>query len=133
VQTHPFPSGENLENAPTAELVERALRETGDLVRAEASLATAELKEEATIALFAVGMSTAAVALLAIGVACGVAAVLLAIGANVEATLFGTAGILAALSATVALVSKHMAPKRILERTRGRVSAEIREIRDRAT
>lgn len=120
-------------DAPTAELIQLALRQTGDLVRAEASLATAELKADTFGAIVATVNMVAAVVLLALAAALGAVAALLALGASVPAALFTTAGILVVFGVVAGLVGIRLAPRQILEHSRERVGAEIREIEDHAS
>jgi len=122
-----------LVDAPTAELIQLALRQTGDLVRAEASLATAELKADAFGAIVATVNMVAAVVLLALAAALGAVAALLALGASMPAALFATAGILVVFGVVAVLAGARLAPRQILGRSRERVAAEIREIEDHAS
>jgi hypothetical protein len=123
----------DLNDASAGELLENAFRQTADLVRAEASLATAELKTELISAVVAVAATTAALALATLAIAFLAAAVLFALGAGIAVLLAGTGGILAALAVTAWLVASKALPKKVLPHTRERVSAEIHRIEDHAT
>lgn len=127
------PSGSSLGDAPTAELVELALRQTGELVRAEATLATEELKADAFGALVATINMVAAVVLLVLAVALGAVGGLLFAGTGLPAALLITAGGLVVCGLVAAIVGVRLAPKRILEHSRERVAAEIRQIEDHAS
>lgn len=115
-----------------SELVELALRQTGALVRAEAALAAAELRAEASEALLAAASMTAAMAFFALAITSLIVAVLLILGANVLTVSFATAGTLAALGALTLLVTKHFAPKNLLPKSRARIASDVREIEDLA-
>ena len=125
-------SGATLQNAPTIQLIELALRQTGNLVRAEASLATAELRADAVSALLAAVTAIAGIVLLCLAIAFGVAAVLLVSGVKTTVALFVTGGVLAALGSFTVLVGMRIAPKGVAAHSRERVASKIRNIEDRA-
>jgi hypothetical protein len=127
------PSRPGLSDAPTGELLELALRQAGDLVRAEASLATAELKGDVLGALVATVNMVAAVVLLALAVALGAIAALLTLGAGLPTTLFATAGVLASFGFVATFLCLRSLPRTVLERSRERVADEIRQIEDHAS
>jgi hypothetical protein len=119
-------------DAPTAELIALALRQTGELVRAEASLATDELKEDAFGAIAATVNILAAVVLFVLAIAIGAVAISLLLGADLPTALLATSGILGVLGLAAVVVGVRLAPKSVLGRSRERVAAEIREIEDHA-
>ena len=123
----------SLGEAPTGELIELALRQTGDLVRAEASLATAELKEDALGVVVATVNMVAAVVFLVMALALGAIGTLLVLGAHLPTALLATAGLLVVFGLVAAFAGIRLAPKRILKRSRERVAAELREIEDHAS
>jgi hypothetical protein len=133
VNPEPSPPGASLRNAPTVELLELALRQAGALVRAEVTLATAELRADAVAALLgAVGVITA-VALFALAIALLAAAIMLILGANLVTTLFGTACVLAALGGVAIIAATRIVPKQgILRKSRERVAEEFREVGEHA-
>lgn len=128
-----MPPGANLRNAPTVQLLELALRQTGNLVRAEASLATAELREDAFGALLAAVTGMAGVFFFTLAIGCGIAAALLASGVHVLTALLSTACILAALGGITGVISLKMVPKKVAARSRERVASTLRDIEDHAS
>jgi protein-S-isoprenylcysteine O-methyltransferase Ste14 len=122
-----------LRNEPTAQLIELALRQTGDLVRAEASLATAELRADAVGALVATIAVMAGIVLFSLAVAFGVAAALLVSGVNLPVSLLATGAVLAALGGVTAIVSLRVVPRNVMVRSRQRVASKIRDIEDHAS
>jgi len=123
----------SLGEAPTAELIELALRQTGDLVRAEASLVKAELEENALGAIVAAVNMVATVVLFVLTVALNTINTLLILETNLPTTLLTTAGILVVFGLVAAIAGIHMAPKGVLGRSRERVAAEIHHIEDHAS
>jgi hypothetical protein len=126
-------SDSSLGQAPTAELIELALRQTGELVRAEASLAKAELMEDASGAIVATLNVVVAVVFLVFAVALGSVAVSLLLGAGLPTALLSTAGVLAVFGLVAVGIGLRAAPRRFLGRSRERVAAEIRQIEDHAS
>jgi len=127
------PSRPSIGEAPTSELIELALHQTRELVRAEASLAKAELKEDALGALVASANLVAAVILLVLAIALGSIAALLMLGAHLPTALLTTAGILVVFGIVAAVAGVRVAPKRVLGRSRERVAADLRQIEDHAS
>lgn len=108
------------------------MRQTGKLVRAEASLATAELREDAVGALLAAVTAIAGIVMFSLALACGVAAAFLIAGMGVLAALLATGGVLAAIGGITGIVCIRIAPKRVIARSRERVASKIHDIEDHA-
>lgn len=118
---------------PISDLVEDALHDATALVRAELSLASAELKQEATAAAGAAAAWAATAIFAVIALAMLITAAFLAAGARWPVALFGTAGVFAALALVGAVLARRLVPKHILERTRDRVADDVRQIKDHAS
>lgn len=132
MHTEASASSTPLHGAPTAELIELALRQTGALVRAEASLATAELRADASAALLSAVAMIAAVTLFGLAIALLVAALLFALGEDLIVVLVGSGGTLGVLAGVAGFVALRILPKDLLRRSRERISGEIRRIEDHA-
>ncbi len=116
---------------PVAELLREALGETSrDLVRIEVALAREELRSAfavAKISVFAIA-SAAAVALVAI--AMFMVAVVLALNVGwVGALVVG--GILLLIAGVLGLIGWKTMPKELMGETKGRLQAEVKQLRER--
>ena len=133
MQPEPSPPGAVLREARTVELLELALRQTGALVRAEISLATAELRADALATLLAAVSIIVAVALFALALALLVAVVLLAWGASVVTTLVGTACALVGIGTIAVFWATRLVPKKgILSKSRERLADDFRQVGEHA-
>ena len=118
---------------PISELVEDALHDVTELVRAEFSLAAQEFKKEATMAVGAAAAWAATAAFSTIALTLLIPAVLLGAGVRWPMALLGTAGIFAALAMAAFLLARRLMPARILGRTRDRVARDVQQIEDHAS
>jgi roadblock/LC7 domain-containing protein len=118
---------------PISDLVGEALRDATELVRAELSLAAAELKKEATMAMGAAAAWAATATFAVIAFTMLVTAAFLAAGAHWPVALLGTAGVFVALAIVGAILARRLVPKHILARTRDRVANGVQQIKDHAS
>jgi uncharacterized membrane protein YqjE len=118
---------------PISDLVEQALRDATELVRAELSLAAEELKKEATMAMGAAATWAATATFAVIAFTMLVMAAFLAAGADWPIALLGTAVVFLTLAIAGAIIARRLVPKHILGRTRDRVANDLRQIKDHAS
>jgi hypothetical protein len=113
----------------TADLVKEAISEARELMQVEVALARDEMNQEISRAKASGIALGAAMAAGLLGVALVLVAIALAIApAPLPALLIGLAFI--ALAIVVGVVGYGRVPKRPLERTRGRLGADVRLVRE---
>ncbi|WP_437811665.1 phage holin family protein [Sorangium sp. So ce1078] len=114
----------------TADLVKEAIVEARELIEVEVALARDEINQEISRAKTSgVALGAAAAAAL-LGLALVLVAIALAISpAPLPALLMGLA--LIVLAVVVGVVGYGRAPRRPLERTRGRLGSDVRLVRER--
>ncbi|WP_437991187.1 phage holin family protein [Sorangium sp. So ce145] len=113
----------------TADLVKEAITEARELMQVEVALARDEMNEEISRAKASCVALGAAAAAALLGVALVLVAIALAIAPeSLPALLIGLAFI--ALAIVVGVVGYKRVPRRPLERTRGRLGADVRLVRE---
>lgn len=114
----------------TADLVKEALAEAKELMQVEVALARDEINQEISRAKTSGIAIGAAAATALLGLSLVLVAIALAIApAPLPALLIGLG--LLAVAIAVGLVGYGRAPKKPLERTRGRLEADVRRLRER--
>ncbi|HEX7668209.1 MAG TPA: phage holin family protein [Polyangiaceae bacterium] len=122
-----------LREPPIGDLIQDALHDATELVRAEFSLAAAELKKEAGLAMGAAAAWAATATFAVIAFTLLVAGAFLAAGAHWPVALLGTAGVFVALAIAGAVVARRLAPRHILGQARDRVANDVRQIKEHAS
>jgi uncharacterized membrane protein YqjE len=123
------PSQLQLEEASTKDLVHELLDETKELVRIEVELAKSEVQLEIKHAKMAgVGFGIAGAAAI-LFLSSLVVAVILALGGTPLAAL-GTAAVLLVIAGLAGWLAYSALPKKPLERTRERVTRDVRELKE---
>jgi uncharacterized membrane protein YqjE len=112
-----------------SELGRQALDETKELVRLEVALAREDLRSELQRAKTAAILFGIAAALVIVALALFDVAVVIALGNTVAAAL-GVAFLVVAEVAVLAFVGYRKLPKTPLQRTRERLTADIRELKE---
>jgi uncharacterized membrane protein YqjE len=115
---------------PASQLAKQAIEEARILVKLEVALAKNELKEEMSeLKLSGVAFGGAAVsAILMLSMVC--LAIVLALGARWWVALIGAA-IWLVVALAMALVGRSSLPKQPLERTRQRLSTDLKQLKER--
>ena len=120
---------DELESAPTTDVLKRALGEVRELVQLDLRIAKQELREELVQLKRAAIAAAAAFVLVLLALAGLVVTVILAAGASVGAALT-TAAILLVLGGIVGGLAYSMAPKSPLGRTRRRLEDDLNQLKE---
>lgn len=120
----------SLDERPVSELLQTALNDARDLIRAEVALAKEEAGTEAkhagaSLFLLLLGVATAAFTLA--GLVIGILALTRA-SPPVVALVF--AAVMATVTGAALLLARWLMPGKVLERTRGRVEDDIQQLKD---
>lgn len=118
------------DEAPTAELVSRALSDMRELARVEVALAVKEVETEARNAVIAVVIGLSSIAAALVAIALGVGTLIAALGGSVVEA-FGWAAVAFTVLAGIGLaVTYAELPKRLLPGTRRRIAGDISQLKD---
>ena len=118
------------DEAPTAELVSRALSDMRELARVEVALAVKEVETEARSAVIAAVIGSASIAAMLVAIALALGAVIAGLGGSVVEAL-GWAAVVFAVAAGVGLaVTYAELPKHRFLGTRRRIARDIAQLKD---
>ena len=117
---------------PTSDLLRQALDESKELVRLEISLARQELREDALRLKWASILLATAGALLIVALSMFVVAVVFALGATANVALIAAFIVLVQV-AIFGFLGYRQLPKVPLERTRARLSTDVRVLKEQVT
>lgn len=117
------------DDLPTGELVRQTLEETKELVRLEVALAREDLRAELKQAKTAGILLGIAAALAVVAIAMFDVAVIIALGNTVTAALI-VAFLVVAEVAVIGFIGYRKLPKAPLQRTRERLTSDVRELKE---
>jgi len=126
------PEDERISDIHTAELLRQTLAQTRELVRLELELAQRELREDARRLKWATILLALGGALFIVALAMFDVAVVFALGASVRTALI-VAFIVLAEVAVLGFFGYRQLPKVLLERTRARLSTDVRALKEQMT
>jgi MFS family permease len=121
---------EQPDEAPTAELVSRALSDMRELARVEVALAVKEVETEARGAVIAIIVGSASIAAMLVAIALGLGAIITGLGGSVVEALGWSAGVFAVAAGIGLAVTYAELPKHPLLGTRRRIAGDLAQLKD---